>query len=429
MSGSPYKVITQKPLAIYVPSEPVALWQTGRKEYKMRNIIKSHKEIALDMNRSYAVIYEWLKGIDVAEAFTKQILGDKCMESLTLLAEKAINQKGFTVIDNKPHHIIIRPKDNNKVARNKKGNILYAMVDYELLERTPEQEIIVKKHKRTDYLKRQRDRFAIAIPNKFHPHLHHVNIFGIDYVYGNVESTKGRLWVIGKDPFLFDYFLPERWEQIPKTKISIYNDMYYTISKDNIHLAWKISKVGSRPDMDPFIKDEKKILEYGFNSPFEEVDIAVKLNRQGIPTIYPRAIYVRSNKTKTANNILEMTRYNSHKDLVSSDDVPILEKYHDYISIWGYWNGPDEKLAAKDGDYYEGINVLEAYKKGIITENKYLKLLRRAKDKLLRAGFEDLNFRGNHLLISLDSKNNLVRDNHGMPELRVCNFEFIKKIK
>ena len=63
-NSSSEQIIIQKPLAIYVPSESMELWRTGRKEYKMQAKIESHKEIALDMNRSYAVIYEWVQGID-----------------------------------------------------------------------------------------------------------------------------------------------------------------------------------------------------------------------------------------------------------------------------------------------------------------------------------------------------------------------------
>ena len=59
---SPEKIIIQKPLAIYVPSERKELWQTGRKEHKMHAKIEAHKEIALDMCRLYALIYEWIQG-------------------------------------------------------------------------------------------------------------------------------------------------------------------------------------------------------------------------------------------------------------------------------------------------------------------------------------------------------------------------------
>ncbi|MFC1576736.1 hypothetical protein ACFL3N_00160 [Candidatus Omnitrophota bacterium] len=420
------KIVTQKPLAIYVPSETVELWQTGRKEYKMQYKIDSHKEIALDMHRSYAVVYEWIKGIDAAQAFDKEILVEKYLKILTLGAEKKMQKIGFVVKDNKPHHVIVRPKQKT-LAKDRGGNILYGLIDYELLERTPKREKELKKDKRLDYLERQRDRFKIDTPNKFHPHLYHSVIFGVDYVYGHVESTKGRLWVVGKDPYLFDYFLPERWEKIPKTKISVYSDMYYTVTKDDIHLAWKLSKVGTRPDADPFKEGDKKILEYGYNSPFEEIAAAIELSRRGIPTIYPRAIYTSSVKSEISD--IHNPRDDRHKSIYTPDGTPILDKAHDYMIIWGYWNGPDEKLATKDGDYYEGINTLQAYKEGIISKKQYYGLLRTEKEKMLEAGFEDLNLRGNHLLISLDSKKKVVVDDQGIPEIRVCNFEFLRKIK
>ncbi len=421
------KTIIHNPLAIYVPTERSELWQTGRKEYKMQYKIKSHKEVVLDITRLYAVIYEWIIGIDATEAFSKKILSEKYMEALTLNAAKRMKKKGFMVRDNKPHHIIVRPQKKERLAKDKKGGILYGLVDFELLERTPVQEKAIKKDKRAEYLKRQRDRFSIEIPNKFHPHLHHINIFGVEYVYGHVESTKGRLWVVGKDPYLFDYFLPERWRQIPRTKISVYSDMYHAVTKDNIHLVWKVSKVGLQPDADPFKEDEKKQLEHGCNSPFEEVAMAVELSQKGIATIYPRAIYMSEYKTDISKNLFDNSRYEDHKECKTPDGMPILKKNRDYIIIWGYWNGPDEKLAAKDSDYYEGIDAIRAYKQKRIDENLYIDLLKLTREKLRKVGIEDLNLRGNHILISYDSKGNLIADTGGSPEIRLCNFEFLKR--
>ena len=430
MYSSSSKIIIHKPLAIYVPSETTELWQTGRKAYKMQYKIQSHKkEVVLDMHRLYAVIYEWIKGIDTTEAFDKGILKKKYMKLLTLDADKRIKRKGFAVRDNKPHHIIVRPKKRGDLVKDKKKKLLYALVDFELLERTPRREKVFKRDRRADYLRRQRDRFIIEIPNKFHPHLHHVNIFGVDYVYGHVESTKGRLWVVGRDPYLFDYFLPERWEQTPRTKISVYSEMYHVVTKDGIHLVWKISKVGLQPDMDPFKKDEEKILTHGYNSPFEEVALAVELSNKGIPSIYPRAIYMSENKTEISKNLFDNSRYNSHKGYKTPDGIPILKKNRNYIIIWGYWNGPDEKLATKDGDYYEGIDTLRAYKERVITKEKYIALLQMTKKKLLKTGIKDLNLRGNHILISFDNTGTLVTDKQGIPEIRICNFEFLKRVR
>jgi len=88
----------------------------------------------------------------------------------------------------------------------------------------------------------------------------------------------------------------------------------------------------------------------------------------------------------------------------------------------------DEKLAAKDGDYYGGIDALRIYREGIITQKQYFSLLQTAKSKLLKVGIEDLNLRGNHILVSFDSNGNLIRDEQGSIEIRICNFEFLKKL-
>ena len=48
---------------------------------------------------------------------------------------------------------------------------------------------------------------------------------------------------------------------------------------------WRVSRVGQIPDADPFVRREKRILDHGYNSPFEEFSIAMELSRKGIETI------------------------------------------------------------------------------------------------------------------------------------------------
>jgi hypothetical protein len=45
------------------------------------------------------------------------------------------------------------------------------------------------------------------------------------------------------------------------------------------------------------------------------------------------------------------------------------------------------------------------------------------------AGFEDLYLRGNHVLLSLNSQGKLLRDAESKPEMRICNFELLKKLE
>jgi hypothetical protein len=420
-------VFAQKPLAIFVPATRVALWRTGRKEYMMQAKIDKHVEIELDMYRLYAVIYEWIKGIDAVQAREQGIIDEDQMVSFTLSAYERIERQGFEVHDRKPHHVIVRPRKNGELMKDKMGNIVYALVDYELLTRTPEHEKAVRKEKRSYYLQKQRDRFIIETPKVLPSHLHYMNIFGVGYIYGRTQSTDGELWVVGKDPELFDYFLPERWEKALRTRLSAYHEIFRTVTKDNINLVWKASRVGIIPDMDPFKDNEREIIEFGYNSPFEEVALAVKLERGGIPTTYPRAIYMTGARTEISESLFDNHRYETHKHLVTPEGKPILRSDRDYILIWGYWNGPDDVLAARDGDYLEGVNALRAWREGIIAEEEYVRLMKNVRERLNALKVEDLNLRGTHILISRRSRTGkLICNRDGSLEKRICNFELLR---
>ena len=88
---SPGRLYTHRPLAIYVPRKFVQGEQLGRRRYKMEAIQRSHEEIPIDWNRNYAVIYEWLKGIDAVEACREGLL-DK--EELTELDRPVLGGSG-----------------------------------------------------------------------------------------------------------------------------------------------------------------------------------------------------------------------------------------------------------------------------------------------------------------------------------------------
>ncbi len=421
------KVFTQKPLAIFVPAKRLELWRTGRKEYMMQIKIDKHIEIELDMHRMYAVIYEWIKGVDAVQACEQGIIDENQMVSLAHSAYERMGGQGFEVLDRKPHHVIVRPRKNGELLRDNDGDILYAIVDYELLSRTLEHEKEITQEKRSDYHRKQRDRFIIQTPKVLPSHLHYMNIFGVGYIYGHTQSTDGELWAVGKDPDLFDYFLPERWEKTLRTRLSALHEVFYTTTKDNLNLVWKVSRVGIIPDMDPFKDNEREIIEFGYNSPFEEVALAVKLNRGGILTTYPRAIYMTGSRTEISEFLFDKQRYETHKHLVTPEGKPILRSDRDYIIIWGYWNGPDDMLAVRDGDYFEGVNALRAWREGIITKEEYVSLMEHIREKLRVLKVEDLNLRGTHILLSRRcSTGELMRDRDGFPEARICTFELLR---
>lgn len=422
---SPGQILTHKPLAIYVPSKKYDLDRMGRKKYRMEAMISSHREIELHIDRNYAVIYEWVKGFDALQALERGLLEEEQLKDLTLKVDHDMHRKGFLVGDRKPSHIIVR-QDNGSLCRSRDGSVLYALVDFELMARTPEREARILEVKRKTYLTKQVYRFQ---PREVQPmpHLRECRILGVDYIYGHVESTDGALWVVGKDPGLFDFFLPEKWRRTPRQKLSHFSAIYKTTTKDSIHLVWKVSRVGTWPDMDPFKDDERRILDHGFNSPFEEVALSLELNNKGIPATWPRAVYMTGEKPDDEFEEWDERRFQSHAHITSCG-IPVLQHNRDYILIWGYWNGPLERLAERDEDHYVSINALNAFRQGLIDEDMYFFLLQRTRHDLRAIGIEDLNLRGNHILLSLD-KGHVVCDRDGIPEARICNFELLRRIE
>jgi len=133
-------------------------------------------------------------------------------------------------------------------------------------------------------------------------------------------------------------------------------------------------------------------------------------------------------RSSISSSLVDNSRYVSHADLQTPDHRVLLSRQHEYVTIWGYWNGPDEKLAVKDEVVYKGIDALAAYREGRLTQREYVRVMRAARRRLVTAGIEDLSLRGNHLLLSIDRDQKLAVDERGMPLMRICNFEQLRKL-
>ncbi len=425
-SSSP-KVRTHRPLAIYVPAERLRLWQTGRSESKMARKKAKHRDVELDIFRQYILIYEWIKGISITEALEQTAIPSAAradiVADMTRRATRDLAIRGFRVLDMKPAHIIVRPLPSGDLLRESDGHIAYALVDFELLERTPEHEREVARARRGAYLRRQRDRFSGS--PVFPPHLNPVRILGVDYVHGATESTGGQLWVVGRDPDLFDYFQPERWRRTPKQKLSETNEVYYTKTKDEINIVWRVSRVGEWPDENPDDPQGARRLAHGFNSPFEEFAAALRLSAAGVPTVYPRAIYMTGLESERPEYVQDSRRYDRMAEVRASDGQPVLRPNHIYMTIWGFWNGLDEMLAQRDADYCKGVTLDQAVAAGYLSRAEAESLLVWQRGRMAAAGFEDLNYKPDHLLLSLSPEGVLLRDTTGRPDIRLCNFEFM----
>lgn len=431
----PGSIRTHKPLAIFVPAKRLELWQTGRSRSKIAHKKAKFRDVELDIYRQYILIYEWIKGAACTEPAAVAAAKHAGYADAQALARDLLHrsiadmwQAGYRVLDVKPEHVIVRPRRRGGLLRDRSGRPAYALVDFELLARTPEHEEHVKLARRQSYHERQRDRFAMtALPTRFPEHLHPMRIFGVDYVHGDCASTQGRLWVVGRDPDLFDYFQPERWRRTPRQSLSESAQVYHTRSKDGIELVWKVSHVGDpvdTPDTPP------ALAAHGFNSPFEEFAYAFQLNTAGVPTTYPRAIYMLGHQSTLPPEILDQRRYQSHRHLRQPDGTPVLQRERNYIAVWGYWNGLDEVLAQEGSrrPHCRGINAVQALEQTRISAAEYAACLDRMAGLLAAAGFESTCPLGTHFLLTVLPDDKLMLDPDGQPAIRLCNFEFLRPL-
>jgi hypothetical protein len=86
-----------------------------------------------------------------------------------------------------------------------------------------------------------------------------------------------------------------------------------------------------------------------------------------------------------------------------------------------------EVLEAQDGLFYHGVDVSRALAGGLISEETAASVLAAARERLETAGFEDLNLKADHLLLSFTPENQLVLRQPGTPDFRLCNFELVRR--
>lgn len=424
------RIKTQRPLAIYVPSKRLQIWQTGRSEYRIAAKLARHPGVELDILRHYVVLYGWIDGLDFTEVAERWGMGGEIREMLlaraTSLVTHELEMKGYRVVDMKPAHIIVRLRPDGSLLRDRNGQVAYALVDYELLERTPEHEQAVRSVHRKRYLQHMARRFEVPSSKPLPAHLKPTTILGVDYIFGHAESTGGLLWVVGRDPDLFNYFLPERWRRTPKASLSNSSQVFKTRTKDNINLVWRVSRLGDTPWLSAG-SDLRDVLEHGYNSPFEEFACAIELDHGGVRTVYPRAIYMTGHKAGSSRTIADYRRYHQLAHVRTPEGEPAVSADHEYITIWGFWNGPDELLALHDGQYYHGVDADQACQQGLISPDTLADLLARVRRRMERAGFQDLNLKPDHLLLSFSEDGKMAMDTAGKPQVRLCNLELIRR--
>jgi len=421
---------TQVPLAIYVPPEKTQPSQSGRFQWRIDRVIARHPGVALDVLRDYIMVYSWLPGVDASEACEMGLLTDDQLHALTARATEELSEAGFTVLDMKDAHVIVRLVSATELER-RDGRIEFGVIDYELMERTAEYEKEAREGRRQAYVRRRRrvwheEKGTRRAPPALPAHLDATRILGVDYVHGRTESTGGALWVVGRDPTLFDLFLPERWRTTPQLPLPPSRETWSTESKDHVRLVWKVSSVGERPEVATRGAAGFRLLAYGINSPFEEVALAHWLHLQGVPAVLPLAVYRTGHHSLLHDWPYDTSRYRSHQDVRMPDGAPVLEMRRNYITLWEQWHGPDPRADEGDLRPCSPLDAARAVAEGWTSGEEASELLRDFRARLLAAGVESLNLLPAHLLVTRGEDGALLRDETGAIAARLCDFEFLR---
>lgn len=400
--GPKKRFLTQRPLGIFVPAQVCQDWELGRSPDHFRiskammdkdtTLTEEHDPVELDISRQYIMIYSWVKGIGLDDLLKQGMLSKETCDYLT---EKAYFEdmipNGFKVLDTKHAHIILRVDKKGELVR-KNGHYPYALIDYELLRRTVEHERCYSFSMRRQYWRHVYERLDDANISTMPSELKSLKVNGISYVFGTTPNG-GKLWVVGNNHKLFDYFLPEKWRSRDRIRLSSKNEVYHSVTPDNIHLVYKRSRVGILPKINPLDEVESPIARHGYNSPFEEVFIAEYLRENGISATHPRAIYRTGQRSTMVRFNLDARRYDAAAHLLTPEEKPekVLSDQHDYYVLWGCWRGIDPERGYLPGSEHWGLTTIsQALDDEIISADEATGIMRHTLARLEKRHMADM---------------------------------------
>jgi hypothetical protein len=432
-----YSVNTQRPMAIYVPPDCMQLWQSGRSRAKINRILARHPGIDVDILRQYKLIYQWIPGQNVVELLKRAGHWGESCDRISLEANRRVTadlaEKGWWVADMKPQHIIVTEADmamlfdetHKPYGLSTEERILelleehrYSVVDYELLVRTAEHENQVRTSRRSSYL----DELThcnedIALP----PHLKLSTIAQVSYVEGTVQSTGGILWVVGKNPRLFDFFLPERWRKTALWRLAKDTELSFTITKDGLHLLWAPSRVGESVTV-AHSGSQRRYL-----NPFELFSVLHELADKGVPVVAPRAIY----RTGTAKSepSSDLTAYESLAEVLLPDGTKVLRDDRNYLMIFGIysWLRTGDK-PPHPPSIPRPVGLTNAQESGLVTATEVSAGVASMREQVYRAGFDGTAIEADDLLVTLNESDDVICVEPGLPAVRLHDAELLARL-
>lgn len=437
-----FSLSTQRPLAIYVPPESLQLWQSGRSREKMQRIQARHPGIELDILRQYKLVYEWIPGMDVVQLLLAAGLPrDELIEeikALNLQAMAHMRAKGWIVADMKPQHVIVRqlhasellePASADRCAVDETvrglrwhlGAHEYAVIDYELLGRTEEYEAMSRTLRRKNYIEElgHRDE-SHDLPE----HLSRNDVLEVPYVTGQVESTGGELWIVGKNPRLFDFFLPERWRRTALWRLARDVEISYTVTKDGVNLLWTPSRAGERVPSSPGQRGSA----YHYQDPFTVFSTLRELGARGIPVVDPRAIYVTG--TTRLEQLEDDAVFGAERMPRRVSGAPLLRRDRNYVMLFAFfpWIGSRSVEQMKQAPVPRPMGLEVAIEQGRVAAAEARFLLEELRVQIQDAGYHASVLSYDDLLVGLEPDDTVERTASGLPLVRLHDAELLAKL-
>jgi hypothetical protein len=136
-------LFTKRPLGVFSPGRHIPSWMLDRVPYEFnmaaaratRDARRYGPEQAtsLEPDRDYFTLFAWVHGFNLEELVKMGRISLSEMRAIDEEVRERLQTLGFFVADHKPNHVIVR-LDEHGAPRRRRGKLVVALADFELLE-------------------------------------------------------------------------------------------------------------------------------------------------------------------------------------------------------------------------------------------------------------------------------------------------------